>query len=340
MGNETLIDPGSFEIKIASTGDVLVVPSGKSILHVLIENGYRVKSDCSNGRCGTCTTRYLEGQPDHKDTALSPEEREEFMTVCVSRSNSTEIVLDLPPPQKTGAYVPDGPVAVVDAPICVACLTCVRACTYDAARIDSELTGVGGIIGAAVIDVMKCTGCGLCAAACPTGAIGMTQFADRDIFSRVDGFFPTAVKAETLRDFDPQIVVFSCSNSAQAVAEFNQDDGPLGRVGLKTVDLPCTGRVDNLFVMKAFEGGADGVIVVGCEPGKCFYSAGNLNATKRVDRARQWLIDTGLDAARVRMVHLVDDDAGRFTEAAHELADGIRAFGPNPLRTNSANKGV
>jgi len=327
MANGMENDPESFKVKIASTGDSFDVPAGKSILHVLIENGYRIKSDCSNGRCGTCKTRYLEGQPDHKDTALSPEERGDYLTVCVSRSNGAEIVLDLPPPQKSlGAYVPDGPVAVVEAAICVACLTCVRACTYGAATIDGDVTGVGGILGAAVIDVMTCTGCGLCAAACPTGAIGMTKFTDSEVISLVDGFFPTAGKPDKSNGLDPEIVAFCCSNSAPAVAEFKGD------IDLKIVDMPCTGRVDNLFLMKAFEDGADGVVVVGCEPGQCYYSAGNINAEKRVRRMRNWLEGVGLDADRVRMVHLPDDGAGPFKQAAQELAAEIRGLGPNPLR--------
>jgi len=330
MESDKVTYPGSFRIKISSTGDIFAVPAEKSILHVLIENGYRVKSDCSNGRCGTCKTRYLEGQPDHKDTALSPDQRDDYLTICVSRSKSAEIVLDLPPPQKAGAYVSEGPVAVVEAPICVACLTCVRACTYDAARIDSDLIGVGGILGAAVIDSVKCTGCGLCAAACPTGAIGMTEFADADIFSRIEGFSPTGV--------DPQIIVFNCSNSALAVTGFKDDDAACGSINLKAINLPCTGRVDNLFVMKAFESGADGVVVAGCEPGKCYYFAGNLNAEKRVRRARDWLKDAGLDADRVQMVYLADDDVGSFTKAVHEMANGIRAFGANPLRRNIINE--
>ena len=65
--------------------------------------------------------------------------------------------------------------------------------------------------------------------------------------------------------------------------------------------MTCTGRVDNLYVMKAFEGGADGVIVAGCERGRCSFAVGNSNAAKRVDWIRDWLEQVGLDARRARM---------------------------------------
>ena len=87
-----------FTVKIASTGDALVVPEDKSILRVLIDNGYIVENSCIAGVCGMCRVRYLEGEVDHKDYILSDQERSEYLTTCTSRSLSSEIVLDLPPP--------------------------------------------------------------------------------------------------------------------------------------------------------------------------------------------------------------------------------------------------
>jgi ferredoxin-NADP reductase len=84
-----------FEVRIASTGATFFVPEGKSIIQVLGENGIDVETSCESGLCGTCTTRYLEGEVEHHDVILDDEEHEEFMTLCCSRAKSPVIVLDL-----------------------------------------------------------------------------------------------------------------------------------------------------------------------------------------------------------------------------------------------------
>lgn len=86
------------KVKIASTGDVFDVPHDKSILFVLMENGYAVESSCIAGLCGMCRVRYLEGEVDHRDMILTDQEKSEYLTTCISRPTSSEIVLDLPPP--------------------------------------------------------------------------------------------------------------------------------------------------------------------------------------------------------------------------------------------------
>ena len=293
-----------FRIRIASTGDSFDVPSDKSILNILRENGYGVESYCTSGLCGTCRVRYLEGEPDHRDLILDDEEKAEYLTTCISRCKSEEIVLDLPPPGSEGAVItPERPLAIVDQSICVACLTCVRACTYGAA------------------------------AACPTGAISMTLFSDGDVISKVNSLFNpdrfSATGAVGRPLSEPWIVTFCCPHSAPSVKALG--DAP--SVGLDIVEMPCTGRIDNLHLMRTFEDGADGVIVSGCEPGRCYHTTGNLNAARRTDRVCGWLDDVGLGADRLRMVHVPSrNGAAPFAEAANSLADAVRTLGPNPLR--------
>jgi len=307
-----------FNVKISSTGDVLGVPKNKSVLAVLNENGYKVEQSCGHGLCGVCKVRVLEGEPDHKDMVLSPAEQSEFMTTCVSRAKSAEIVLELGLPSADTDTIPSSPIAIVDNTICVGCLTCVRACTYGAASIDSHLVGVGGIMGAATINAEDCTGCGLCAAACPTGAIDLTRFANKEIISQFEELLGSGGAVANT----PRLVVFACPSCPASIGEFTPN--PTKPVDLKVVEMPCSGRVDNFSMMKAFEYGADGVIVSGCEPGKCYFNAGNTNAVKRVHRTGAWLDNVGLGANRVRMLHLPKDGAEPFRQAVQDMADELR----------------
>ncbi|MCE9671750.1 PDR/VanB family oxidoreductase [Myxococcus stipitatus] len=85
-----------FEVTIRSTGQVLNVPRGQSVLNVLRRNGLRVPSECEAGSCGTCVTRVCEGQVEHRDTFFEQgSANDERMLVCVSRARSKRLVLDL-----------------------------------------------------------------------------------------------------------------------------------------------------------------------------------------------------------------------------------------------------
>ncbi|MGD9785479.1 MAG: 2Fe-2S iron-sulfur cluster-binding protein [Hyphomicrobiaceae bacterium] len=85
----------AFEIKLKSTGQTLSVPAEKSIVEVLAEAGVIVETDCKDGYCGTCITRYVSGQPEHRDTVLSEKERKSYVMVCCARARSGVLELDL-----------------------------------------------------------------------------------------------------------------------------------------------------------------------------------------------------------------------------------------------------
>ncbi|GHG78309.1 PDR/VanB family oxidoreductase [Comamonas sp. JC664] len=85
-----------FEVTIRSTGQVLQVPAGQTVLNVLRRNGVRIPSDCEAGTCGTCVTRVCDGQVDHRDSFFGTEPAgDQRMLVCVSRARSKKLVLDI-----------------------------------------------------------------------------------------------------------------------------------------------------------------------------------------------------------------------------------------------------
>ena len=87
----------AFKVKVASTGAVIDVSENDTIVDALLWHGILVETSCEQGVCGTCLTRLLEGEPDHRDTFMTPAERaaNDQITLCCSRAKSALLVLDL-----------------------------------------------------------------------------------------------------------------------------------------------------------------------------------------------------------------------------------------------------
>ena len=95
VGDDQIASRKDFQIQIASTGEMMTVPASKSIVDVLRENGVFVDTSCEEGYCGTCLTRYLAGEPEHRDEVLDDEDHEDYVLICCARSYSEVLVLDL-----------------------------------------------------------------------------------------------------------------------------------------------------------------------------------------------------------------------------------------------------
>ena len=95
--------------------------------------------------------------------------------------------------------------------------------------------------------------------------------------------------------------------------------------------LPCTGRIDESLLLKAFENGADGVMVVGCLEGDCHYISGNIRARSRVKRIYGILESIKLGAERIRMFNLSAGEGSKFAAYANEFVEKIRELGPRPI---------
>ena len=86
-----------FQVKIASTGRLVAVPAGQTVVKALANAGVEVLTSCEQGVCGTCITRVLEGECDHRDMYFTDEEKAKHdqFTPCCSRAKSQVLVLDL-----------------------------------------------------------------------------------------------------------------------------------------------------------------------------------------------------------------------------------------------------
>lgn len=87
-------DDRAFRVRLARSGNVVDVPADRSILEALRSAGCDVPSSCESGTCGTCRTRLIAGEADHRDLVLDDDERERNIMVCVSRARSDELVID------------------------------------------------------------------------------------------------------------------------------------------------------------------------------------------------------------------------------------------------------
>jgi vanillate O-demethylase ferredoxin subunit len=84
-----------FQVKVVSTGGVFDIPADETIIEVLRDAGLTIDTSCEDGYCATCMTRYLEGEPEHRDSVLDDEDRAEFVLICCARSRTPLLVLDL-----------------------------------------------------------------------------------------------------------------------------------------------------------------------------------------------------------------------------------------------------
>lgn len=105
---------------------------------------------------------------------------------------------------------------------------------------------------------------------------------------------------------------------------------------VKVIKVPCTGRVDILTLLKAFESGVDGIYIAGCLEGECHFLKGNLRAKKRVKYLKELLKEVGIEPERVEMYNLSSAQGQRFAQIANEMTEKVRALGPSPVKKGKA----
>jgi len=101
---------------------------------------------------------------------------------------------------------------------------------------------------------------------------------------------------------------------------------------MNLVKMPCSGKIEILYLLKAFEEGADGVFVVGCPEGECHYLEGNTRTKRRVNFTRKILDEIGIGGSRVYMYNIDPSDSEAFSKVTIEMREKIEKLGPSPLK--------
>ncbi len=140
-----------------------------------------------------------------------------------------------------------------------------------------------------------------------------------------------------MKIFEPEIVAFCCHYCAYTAADMAGSKRISYPANVKIIRVPCTGKVDAIHIMKAFEKGADGVYVAGCLEGDCHFKNGNFRAKYRVEQVQKILEDLGWEKQRVAMINMSAGMGERFARTALEFTQTIKQLGPSPIKITNTD---
>jgi coenzyme F420-reducing hydrogenase delta subunit len=128
--------------------------------------------------------------------------------------------------------------------------------------------------------------------------------------------------------FEPRIVAFVCNWCTYAGADLAGTSRTKYASNVRIVRFPCTGRIDFMLLLKAFSGGADGIIVSGCHPSDCHYTSGNFHARRRWIVFRNLLDFMGIDVRRITFSWVSAAEGAKWADVVNKTVDEIRELGP------------
>lgn len=137
--------------------------------------------------------------------------------------------------------------------------------------------------------------------------------------------------AELNSEWEPRLLGFLCKWCSYGGADLAGTSRKKYPPNIRIIKVPCSGRVDPLFVLKALQLGFDGVLVSGCHPGDCHYQTGNYRARRRVAITKKFLEYMGIEPERIQASWISASEAGKFVEVVTEVTERLRKIGPNQL---------
>jgi F420-non-reducing hydrogenase iron-sulfur subunit len=139
--------------------------------------------------------------------------------------------------------------------------------------------------------------------------------------------------------FEPKIIGFLCNWCSYTGADLAGVSRIKSAPNVRIVRTMCSGRVDPAFVLKAFQLGADGVVVMGCHLGDCHYQEGNYKTVRRIPFLKRLVQQFGIDRRRLRLEWVSASEGDRFAEVVNEFTEEIRSLGPLKLYVHGELRG-
>ena len=137
---------------------------------------------------------------------------------------------------------------------------------------------------------------------------------------------------KTAEPFEPKVVAYCCTYCAYTAGDLAGSMRLEYASNVRVVQVLCTGKIDAVLLLRAFEDGADAVYVAGCAIGDCHFLEGNLRAIRTVAHAKKLLAEIGLEPERLEFFQIPASEGPGFAQKANEMTERARNLGPNPLR--------
>ena len=130
------------------------------------------------------------------------------------------------------------------------------------------------------------------------------------------------------KDWEPKIVAIVCNWCTYAGADLAGISRIQYPPNVRIIRVPCTGRINPFYIVKALQGGADGVLVSGCHPGECHYISGNLVARRKFAALKSFLSYIGMEGDRTMFTWVSASEGDRFAQVIRGVTAKVKALGP------------
>lgn len=135
-----------------------------------------------------------------------------------------------------------------------------------------------------------------------------------------------------MNEFEPQLIAFACNWCSYAASDLVGTSRVQYPANVRIIRVMCSGMVDPIYILRAFEQGADGVLVTGCKPGDCHYISGNIRVEEMIRRLKNVVHILGLEEGRLKLKWISTSEGVIFARTIAETVEELKKMGPSPFK--------